>query len=794
MIDKISLLCYNNMYLNFINIKEFMMKKILLITFTAALSSCSLQSANVLNFQFLEPISGLLFEHSSYSHSNRYMFDAKSHTVFIESKQGQNSINGTYKLQLVANPTTNQAIYLLSGALLYDGLYLGIEIENTAPKMYRAKITIQNSAVRARDAITIYKGTDYTSKIFEDPALYRLYVSGDWVKTTAAGVYNGEYTEIFRALYNKENSQDHTLEIIKINGIITNKALYTLTPLSNVSDNTAVYRLAVPTGTTAGDNANEMFGFTLNFSEDTPKAQFILQAPEKGNPDQQELNRLSQDLEAIGTWSYIPFAIADRPERRLSALQNLGPWTYTGNGNQYDYNNSYTWEINAKDQIATYTTINNSGSLIRTYAMKKTSHPTVFQLDLIQEKGTAITTASMNRSGSAYAEEVFPYFTYQINDENTAAKIVTASSVNEAEHRLSSSRFLFSPLYSAPAVNYTLKIPTDTADKENSVTEWNTGRAGLSSFVFQKEGKVFIYALSGVSQKIDLNETAHDPTTTWLTTVHRSDDKGKTWTTVDAGATTPARAFQGQTFIYKDEVYVYDSTIFKNPGNINPPYDRLHKSKTLSGDWTPMKLPIALTNRGGATIFVVGDSITITGGVDYDTATSTYQVQNDTWQSFDGGTTWNKVKNDNSWSAAKDMTAIVIGQDVFLIHTYTSHNTPQTKFTPKIYKSSDRGLTWTQVSSTMPFELTGDTNGRIPATVIGKNIIILDPASGKFYMSSDGARTWVEQYTANAENSAITTSGSFATSMQSIDNTLILLGGQTATAPSAKVYRRILEK
>lgn len=771
------------------------MKKILLITITAALTGCSLQSANVLNFQFLEPISGLLFEHNTYTHSNRYMFDAEAQTVFIESKEGQNSINGTYKLQLVANPTTNQAIYLLSGALSYDGLYLGIEIENTALKMYKAKITIQNSAVRARDAITIYKGTDYTGKIVEDPALYRLYVGGDWVKTTAAGVYNAEYTEIFRATYDKENDQDHTLEIIKINGIITNKALYNLRALSNISDNIAVYTLAVPTGTTAGNNANNMLGFILNFSEDTPKAQFILQVPASGNPTQPELNKLSQDLEAVGTWSYIPFAIADRPERRLSSLQNLGPWTYIGNGNQYDHNNSYTWEINAKDQIATYSTINTSGSLIRKYAMKKTSSPTVFQLDLIQEKGTATAIASRNRSGVAYAGEVFPYFTYQINDENTAAKIVTASSVNEAERQLSSSRFLFSPLYSAPAVSYTLKTPTVTAEKENSVTEWSSGRSGLSTFVIQKEGQVFIYALSGVAQKIDLNEGSHDPATTWLTTVHRSSDKGKTWTSVDAGATTPARAFQGQTFIYKDEVYVYDSAIFKTPSTVTAGYNRLHKSKTLSGDWTPLPLPIALTNRGGAAIFVVGDSITIAGGADYDTTSSTYKLTNDTWQSFDGGTTWNQVKSENIWSPAKDMTAIVMGQDVFLIHSYTAHNESATTFTPKIYKSSDRGLTWTQVSTTaFPFTLTGDTNGRIPATVIGKNIIILDPATGKFYMSSDGAQTWVEQYNANSDASAITTSGSFATSMQSIDNTLILLGGQTSTTASQKVYRRTLEK
>lgn len=770
------------------------MKKFLLITITAALTGCSLQSANVLNFQFLEPIDGLLFEHSTYTHSNRYLFDADTQTVFIESKEGQNSINGTYKLQLVANPTTNQAIYLLSGALLYDGLYLGIEIEKTTLKTYKAKITIQNTVARARDAITIYKGTDYTSKIIEDPALYRLYVGGDWVKTTAAGIYNAEYTEIFRATYDKENGQDHTLEIIKINGIITNKALYNLRALSDISQNIAVYILAVPTGTTPGDNANNMLGFTLNFSDDTPKAQFILQVPASGNPTQLELNKLSEDLKTVGTWSYIPFAIADRPERRLSSLQNLGPWTYIGNGNQYDHNNSYTWEINAKDQIATYSSINSSGSHIRTYAMKKTSSPTVFQLELIQEKGTALTIASMTRSGIAYAGEVFPYFTYQINDENTAAKIVTASSVNEAEQQLSSSKFLFSPLYSAPAVNYTLKTPADSNEKENSVAEWNTGRSGLSTFVVQKEGKVFIYALSGVAQKIDLNETPHDPVTTWLTTVHRSDDKGKTWTSVDAGATTPARAFQGQTFTYKDEVYVYDSAIFKNPSTVTTGYNRLHKSKTLSGDWTPLPLPNELTNRGGAAIFVVGDSITIAGGADYDSTSSSYTLKNDTWQSFDGGTTWNQVKSSNIWNPAKDMTAIVMGQDVFLINSYTAHNQPAATFTPKIYKSSDRGLTWTEVHTTFPFNLTGDTNGRIPAAVIGKNIIILDPSTGKFYMSSDGGKTWPEQYAANTEVSTITTSGSFATSMQSIDNTLILLGGQTTTSPSNKVYRRTLEK
>ncbi|SFB74131.1 hypothetical protein SAMN02745150_00523 [Brevinema andersonii] len=770
------------------------MKKFLLITITAALTGCSLQSANVLNFQFLEPINGLLFEHSTYTHSNRYLFDADTQTVFIESKEGQNSINGTYKLQLVANPTTNQAIYLLNGSLSYDGLYLGIEIENTTLKTYKAKITIQNTAARARDAITIYKGTDYTSKIIEDPALYRLYVGGDWVKMTVAGVYNADYTEIFRATYDKENGQDHTLEIIKINGIITNKALYNLRGLSNISQNIAVYALAVPTGTIAGDNANNMFGFTLNFSDDTPKAQFILQVPISGNPTQQELNKLSQNLEAVGTWSYVPVAIADRPERRLSSLQNLGPWTYIGNGNQYDHNNSYTWEINAKDQIATYSSINSSGSHIRIYAMKKTSSPTVFQLELIQEKGTALTITSMTRSGIAYAGEVFPYFTYQINDENTAAKIVTASSVNEAEQKLNSSKFLFSPLYSAPSVNYTLKIPTDSNEKENTVNEWGQGRSGLSTFVVQKEGKVFIYALSGVTQKIDLNETSHNPTTTWLTTVHRSSDKGKTWTQVDAGAVTPARAFQGQTFTYKDEVYVYDNVIFKTPNNITDGYNRLHKSKTLSGDWIPLPLPNELTNRGGAAIFVVGDSITIAGGADYDSTSSSYTLKNDTWQSFDGGTTWNQVKSSNIWNAAKDMTAIVMGQDVFLIHSYTAHNQPAQQFSPKIYKSSDRGLTWAEVHTTFPFTLTGDTNGRIPATVIGKNIIILNPADGKFYMSSDGAKTWQNQYATDSDSSGITTSGSFAASMQSIDNTLILLGGQTTTTPSNKVYRRELEK
>ena len=271
-----------------------------------------------------------------------------------------------------------------------------------------------------------------------------------------------------------------------------------------------------------------------------------------------------------------------------------------------------------------------------------------------------------------------------------------------------------------------------TASYTFTVTGHFSKRSGHSSVVVGSD----IYVIGGGSPL----RNAYD------NEVWKSADGGNTWGQV-ATQKFPARIYHSSAVISKGThkgIYVIGG--FSTTGRLNDVW----KSKDGGVTWNKVNTG----TRGAGTLFpirngheslAVGSDIYVIGGY------NGTRALNDVWKSSNGGATWAQVATGSTtaspptlFSARQGHSLVAVSSDMYVIGGFD-----RTNFLNDVWKSTNGGVTWTQVAA----GATATASGRFPirsshvSAVVGSEIYVMGGQNsanlfGDVWKSTNGGQKW----------------------------------------------------
>ncbi|WP_317065036.1 PKD domain-containing protein [Methanoculleus caldifontis] len=209
--------------------------------------------------------------------------------------------------------------------------------------------------------------------------------------------------------------------------------------------------------------------------------------------------------------------------------------------------------------------------------------------------------------------------------------------------------------------------------------------------------------------------------TTTFNDVWQSTDSGATWTLVTEHAGWPAR--YGPT-----SVALSDGSIVLMGGLGGNLKNDVWQSTDGGATWTEVNASAGWTaRRYHASVALPDGSIVLAGGMD-----GTFTMQNDTWRSTDGGTTWACVNASAGWPARLSPISVAL-PDGSIVLMGGSDGT--TTFND-VWRSTDNGAMWTEVTANAGW------GGRFYATSVALadgSIVLMGGLDGTFAPLND---TW----------------------------------------------------
>jgi hypothetical protein len=252
-----------------------------------------------------------------------------------------------------------------------------------------------------------------------------------------------------------------------------------------------------------------------------------------------------------------------------------------------------------------------------------------------------------------------------------------------------------------------------------------------------------------------------------LNDVWRSIDMGATWTQQTKYAEWSHRYGHTSLVMADGSIVLMGgrvaSSIFKND---------VWRSTDQGATWTQMTAAAPWTARFDHTSVLLPDgSIVLMGGADGITSGDNL---NDVWRSTDQGATWTQMTASAPWAERQDHTSVALpdGSIVLMGGFYYNNGF---KYLNDVWRSTDKGITWTQMTAGAEWGVAGDHT----SVVLADGSIVLMGGRGStssysdnVWRSTDQGATWT-QLTDSAEWWA-----RYAhTSVVLPDSSIVLMGG-----------------
>jgi N-acetylneuraminic acid mutarotase len=243
--------------------------------------------------------------------------------------------------------------------------------------------------------------------------------------------------------------------------------------------------------------------------------------------------------------------------------------------------------------------------------------------------------------------------------------------------------------------------------------------------------------------------------------VWRSTDLGATWTQMTTAAEWGERSRHTSGVLS-------DGSIVLMGGSYGGRRNDVWRSTDLGATWTQMTAAAPWSARSGHTSVVLPDgSIVLMGGP------GTYSFRNDVWRSTDNGVTWAQMTAAAAWEGRIDHTSVALPDGSIVL---MGGNDGTLDFRNDVWRSTDQGVTWTQMAATAPW--TGRDQHTSVALPDGSIVLMggrnsrLGVRFNDVWRSTDQGATWT-QMTAAAE----WTARSSQTSVVLPDGSIVLMGG-----------------
>ncbi|MGL5254394.1 MAG: hypothetical protein ACRC9L_05320 [Brevinema sp.] len=756
-------------------------------------SACALTDVGRLNPEFLMPLHDVLFSNEFQVNDPQFLFDASNQTVTVRSRTASDTVSGIYRLQLVANPSSDQAIYRMIGTQVYNNFFLGIQYSSRGSSGFAAKIVVQGSEVTARDALNSLASVPYVSSSTMSHAYYRISSVGTWARISSTGIYNASISDHLTFNYNELvdrgiEDQAHSLLYVNISGAVTNSSRYRLAFISNISSSAVIYYLSPEDVNFPGTLASRYIGIDISISSSGIPQAKIVSSSSSIIPDAANELDFARVFAATPTIEYTSLASVERPDVLLTPLRSKGPWVFV-RGNIYDQLNTTNWDFSLQDQTVSVTAFGSgAGSTAGVpvdYSLQTTSVPSVFRL--------------INQTGDGTLNNKFFTFKFRTppGEMIERASFYIEDTVDAAASRLNGPSFTdnYVNIYSAAllgngstAIQYTLRLHEDIAGTLPAFVSYNNivgisgPLFGATVFTRSEAGVEYIYVLGGspsanaISPTDGMYEVIVSPgrlrNSLSRTASFGMATRNPIWEDITfsvSGSASIVAPFMGQAAWIGNRLFVYNPALYStlpdpSAGDVHPNY-RIISTSAFSGAWSTTSLPSELTNRPHGVFFSSKGILTLIGGLHYNVpdgaSAGSYTITNDVWQSFNNGSTWAQVAKSTAFSPRYMATILTIGSEIYVLGGYTS-DTPGGDFSDEIWRSSDDGLTWTK-QGMLPSELVDSYDsrkyGRMQGVVINNTLYIVSANPGTsstsaatIYSSRDGGKNWVEEDLIDASN------------------------------------------
>jgi N-acetylneuraminic acid mutarotase len=183
--------------------------------------------------------------------------------------------------------------------------------------------------------------------------------------------------------------------------------------------------------------------------------------------------------------------------------------------------------------------------------------------------------------------------------------------------------------------------------------------------------------------------------------IWRSDDKGETWTQVSTSGPVFSARRNHQALVFDDALWVIGG---------DDDFDKQNdvwRSDDKGQTWTQVTSTSPLFSaRSEHAAFAFDNALWVIGGLEDDVVQQNRTNKlNDIWRSDDKGQTWNQVLPTGSvFTVRSDHEAFAFDNALWVIAGYTNViNANGRFFANDVWRSDDKGRSWTQVDSDAPF-------------------------------------------------------------------------------------------
>jgi len=221
---------------------------------------------------------------------------------------------------------------------------------------------------------------------------------------------------------------------------------------------------------------------------------------------------------------------------------------------------------------------------------------------------------------------------------------------------------------------------------------------------------------------------------------YRSTDNGATWQLVNGSG-----GWEERVETYNSMVVLSNGTIVKMGGsNSTEPgavfYNDTWISTDIGSTWQLVNASSGWTARSNtAAVALSDDSIVLTGG---NFGVNNTDLLNDVWRSTDKGETWTQINASAGWSPRRVHAVVALSDDsIVLMGGYADGNRNDT------WLSTDKGYTWTQVNASSGWAARRAPNA---AAMPDDSIVLLGGLTGTstflgdVWRSTDKGSTWTE--------------------------------------------------
>ncbi|MEN6512906.1 kelch repeat-containing protein [Methanoculleus sp.] len=169
--------------------------------------------------------------------------------------------------------------------------------------------------------------------------------------------------------------------------------------------------------------------------------------------------------------------------------------------------------------------------------------------------------------------------------------------------------------------------------------------------------------------------------------VWRSTDGGATWTLVNPHAAWPERFFATGIATPDGSILLAGGFGWSGTGPLNDTW----RSDDRGATWTLVNASSGWAGRyGHAAVATPDGSVVLMGG---GSRSSSTDLLNDTWRSTDGGATWTLANASSGWTARQGHTAVAMPDGSIVVAAGWDGNGRN-----DMWRSTDRGATWTLVN------------------------------------------------------------------------------------------------